>query len=247
MRVLSEIFEKIGIISIIFVFCFIITGCSGLVSFGDRSMTIEDIVKMSKAKVDSEIIILQIEVTHSKFSLETADLIRLKKQGVEDDVIEYMIGTNFTPEKFSWEYGYAPYDYSYNNFNNYYNPFTYYTGWNLSGYNPGLSYYDDRHYYSPFWGALRGVPYWRYHSPYAMAGQYNYFPQYTPSNLLELMNMGHRVGRYYYQPEYYRYNRFYPLYGMDYFPGRYYYRWHSYSRRRPDYRRPVESEKTDKD
>ena len=243
MRALSEILGEIGIISIIFVFSFMITGCSGLVTFGDRSMTIEDIIKMSKAEADSEVIIRQIEVTHSKFSLETADLIWLKRQGVEDDIIEYMIGTNFTPERFSWEYGYTPYDYSFDNFNSYYYPFTSYPGWSLSDYNPGLFYYDDLHYYSPFWGALRGVPYRRYHSPYTMTRPYNYFPQYTSSNLLELMNMGHRAGSYYYQPEYYRYNIFYPLYGMDYFPGRYYYRWDSYRKRRPDYSRPQESEK----
>ena len=206
MRVLSKVL-RIIIIGLIF----IISGCSEFVTFGDRTMTIEDIIKISKTKLDSEIIIRQIEITHSKFKLETQDIIRLKNEGVEDDVIEYMIGTDFTPDRFSWEYGYTPYEYSYYYFNSFYYPYTYNTG----SYYPN---YDDYYY------------------------RMHYYPYLFQSNIQELMQSGHRIGRYYYQPGYSRYNPFYPPSGRDYFPGRYHYRWDRYRKPIPDEYRTGEYE-----
>ena len=76
-------------------------------------MSINDIIMMSRAGVGKDIIILQMDVTHSKFKPGTADLIRLKNEGVAEEVIEYMVGSDFTPDRFSWEHGYAPFDFAY--------------------------------------------------------------------------------------------------------------------------------------
>jgi hypothetical protein len=148
----------------------LISGCSSLfLTFEDRSMTVDEIIELSKVKVGADVIIRQIETTHSKFRLDTADIIRLKNEGVEDDVIEYMIGTVFTPERFSWEYGYAPYDYWYYH---YYYP-SYY------------SFYDYYSYYSPFWGGLRGMPYYRTRSPY-------YYPVNVQTDYYRRRNLPYR-------------------------------------------------------
>ena len=147
---MKTLIKATGVITI-GLFLLLTSGCSSLfLTIEDRSMTVDDIINLSGVKVGSDIIIRQIEITHSKSKLDTADIIRLKTEGVEDEVIEYMIETVFTPERFSWEYGYAPYDYWYYH---YYYP-SYYSS------------YDYNYYYSPFWGGLRGMPYYRNRSPY---------------------------------------------------------------------------------
>lgn len=142
-----------GIITIGFIIL-MITGCSVFVTVNERAMTIDDIINLTKAEANSDIIIRQMEATNSRFELEADDIVRLKNEGVEDDIIEYMIETDFTPEAFSWEYGYRPYDYWYYHYDYYYQPIYY----------PVYDYYN---YYSPFWDGLRGVPYYRYRSPYS--------------------------------------------------------------------------------
>ena len=130
-------------------------GCSEFVGFKERALSLDDIINLSKAKVSSNAIISHIEVTHSRFKLETADIIRLKNEGVENDVIKHMIGTDFTPRRFSCDYGYTSYDYWLYNFDSYHHPIT--PGWRLSRNFP--VYYD----YSPFWGSSRGAaPYYKY-------------------------------------------------------------------------------------
>ena len=139
-----------GLITVGLILLFI-SGCSPLfLTIDERAMTVEDIINLSSVKVGVDVIIRQIETTHSKFKLETADIIRLKKEGVEDEVIEYMIETAFTPERFSWEYRHAPYDYWYYHYD----------------YPSNYSFNDYNYYYSPFWGGLRGMPYYRNRSPY---------------------------------------------------------------------------------
>ena len=65
----------------------------------------------------------------------------LKNAGVDDDVIEYMIETEFIPEQFTWDYGRAPYDYWYYHYNyayypsyDYYNPYSMYSNWGMPYY-----------------------------------------------------------------------------------------------------------------
>ena len=131
----------------------IITGCSSYMYNRERALIIDDVINMSKANAGSDVIINQIRATHSRFKLETNDIIRLKNEGVEDDVIEYMIRTDFTRRTFGWEFGYRPYDYWYYHYDYYYSPTVY-------------PIYDYYYYYSPFWNGLREAPYYRYHSPY---------------------------------------------------------------------------------
>ena len=120
----------------------IITGCSSFVSFNERAVSIDDVIFLSKANVDSEIIIRHLDTTHSRFRLETEDIIRLKNGGVDDDVIEYMIESDYSPEHYGPEYGYSPYDYWYDYYNSYYYP---YSG---DYYNPIYrSYYGEEPYY----------------------------------------------------------------------------------------------------
>ena len=146
--------SKISGIMVIGFILLVIAGCSEFVSFNKRALTLDDIINLTKAKVSSNAIISHIEVTRSRFKLETADIIRLKNEGVENDVIEHMIGTDFTPGRFSREYGYTSYDYWLYNFDSYYHPIT--PGWRLSR---NFPVYRD---YSPFWGSSRGAPYYRY-------------------------------------------------------------------------------------
>jgi len=176
MRDLSKVFSVITVGLILLM----ISGCSSFVYFRERALTIDDIINMSKAKAGSNVIISQIDVTYSRFKLETADIIRLKNEGVEDDVIEYMIATDFTPKAFGWEYGYRPYDYRYYHYDYYYHPIYY-------------PVYDYDYYYSPFRDGLRGTPYYRYRSPYSY-----------PVNILTDF---YRHRRLYYEGDYYQRDR----------------------------------------
>ena len=53
----------------------------------------DDIKKMSRAGINDEVIISQIDATNSIFYLSSADIIDLKKSGVSQRVINYMIQT----------------------------------------------------------------------------------------------------------------------------------------------------------
>ena len=56
---------------------------------------IYDIKQMSNAGIDDKVIIRQIEATHSRFSLSTADIIDLKNAGVSQNVIDAMIQSGY--------------------------------------------------------------------------------------------------------------------------------------------------------
>ena len=119
----------------------IITGCSSFVSFNERAVSIDDVIFLSKADVDSEIIIRHLETTHSRFRLETEDIIHLNNEDVDNDVIEYMIESDYSPEHYGLEHGYSPYDYWYDYYNSYYYPYS-------GNYNPIYrSYYREEPYY----------------------------------------------------------------------------------------------------
>jgi len=86
-------------------------GCSLLSTVNERALTVDDVVEMACADVGSDVIRRQIEATRSRFELTAQDIIRLKKAGVEDSVLEAMIDTENMPDYFSWEFGYDPYEY----------------------------------------------------------------------------------------------------------------------------------------
>ncbi len=58
-----------------------------------ESLTLEDICALSKSGLKDSLIIQQIQETHSYFYLSTAEISFLKKSGVSQKVIEYMIQT----------------------------------------------------------------------------------------------------------------------------------------------------------
>ena len=79
---------------------FITLGCSAFMSFNEQTLSIYDIIDMSKAKINSDVIIHQIAVTHSRFKLKPSDIERLENAGVEYDVIEYMIAPDLDKGKY---------------------------------------------------------------------------------------------------------------------------------------------------
>ena len=157
-----------GVITIGFIIL-MITGCSAFVIVNERAMSIDDVINLTKAEASSDVIIRQIEATNSRFELEADDIVRLKNEGVEDDVIEFMIETGYTPQRMRRDYNYAPYDY----WNNYYNKFYYpYYDYN---YNPDAYY------------LYGGVPYYRHRSPYIVrreSGLVGRYYEYYPSTPL---------------------------------------------------------------
>jgi hypothetical protein len=149
----------------------VITGCSVISTVNPRAVSLNDIIAMSKSGVGSGVIISHIQATHSRYHLSPGDIIRLKNEGVADDVLKAMIQTetvSSNPPLFDWEnpnWGFTPYD-NWSNYNSY--P----TGYYLSPYDypyivfrqPGLlgrfyNYYPLDLY--PKYG-----PYERYYPPY---------------------------------------------------------------------------------
>ena len=114
-----------------------ISGCSAFMTeIEERALVEEEIIAMSKAGVGSNVIIRKIQVTRSQFSLNTEDIIRLKKEDISDDVIEAMINSDIAAEEVDLERSYSLYDYWFNYYNTFYpayvysdpvNPFPYYT------------------------------------------------------------------------------------------------------------------------
>jgi outer membrane lipoprotein SlyB len=56
-------------------------------------LTVDDIKEMTQARWSDQVIINQIDATHSVFYLSTADIIDLKNSEVSQKVIDYMIKT----------------------------------------------------------------------------------------------------------------------------------------------------------
>ncbi|MDP2983143.1 MAG: hypothetical protein Q8O92_07430 [Candidatus Latescibacter sp.] len=128
-------------------------GCSTLSTVNPRAASIDDIISMTRAGVGSEVIKSHIEATHSRFQLSSGDIVRLKKEGVADDLLKAMIQTeniSSAPPLFDWEnpnWGFTPYD----NFN-YYN-------------------YPTGYYLSPY-----DYPYIVFRQPGLLGRFYNYYP-----------------------------------------------------------------------
>jgi uncharacterized protein YcfJ len=61
-----------------------------------QPLTLEDIKALSRANVRDDLIISQINATHTVYRLGTAQIVDLKNAGVSDAVIDYMINTPAT-------------------------------------------------------------------------------------------------------------------------------------------------------
>jgi|GEM_PF-4164812 hypothetical protein len=111
---MSKTAEKILIAGILI----IMSGCAPLhLTVDKREMSVDDVISLSKIDLDSDIIILQLESTYSKFRLDTQEILRLKTAGVDDEIIKYMIETTSDPGRFSWEYRDSPTNESFYGFN----------------------------------------------------------------------------------------------------------------------------------
>jgi len=98
-----------------------IAGCSALEIGNPRAITVQDVIDMTNAGVGKDVIIRHIEVTRSRFELSPQEIVRLKKAGVDDKVLEAMVETEAYPEYgYGYEFGYSPYDYSFNYYNHWY-------------------------------------------------------------------------------------------------------------------------------
>jgi len=99
-----------------------ISGCSAHMTPRESSHGLDerDVIALTKAGVGSGVIIQKIRVSRSQFSLETDDIIRLKKQGVDDDVIRTMIGTDEAAKRADLARSYDLYEYWFNYYNTFY-------------------------------------------------------------------------------------------------------------------------------
>ena len=62
-----------------------------------QQLTLKDIEEMSKNRISDKTIIEEIKATSSVFYLSSDDIIQLKKAGVSQKVIDYMIQTSQQP------------------------------------------------------------------------------------------------------------------------------------------------------
>jgi len=84
-----------------------------------RGLVEDDVVAMSEAGVPPDIIIRKMEVSDSKFDIGTDDILRLKRRGVADEVINAMLNTTDAAREDDIVRGYALYE----QWHNYYNTF----------------------------------------------------------------------------------------------------------------------------
>ncbi|HUT62470.1 MAG TPA: hypothetical protein VMZ04_00800 [Anaerolineae bacterium] len=146
----------VNILSAISLAGLVMSGCSTFIPAHKRAMEVEDIISMTKSDVGMDIITRQIEATRSRFMLDADTIIRLKEAGVEDSVIEAMIGTDEVTEYTGWEQGYAPY----------HDWLHYQYLWY-----PGYAYSGNQYYVDPYTGVPR--------SKHPLIGQSRYYP-YVP-------------------------------------------------------------------
>ncbi|MCD6335206.1 MAG: hypothetical protein J7M27_07740 [Candidatus Latescibacteria bacterium] len=114
-------------------------------SWAERPRTLmkEDVVNMATSDIGDAVIIAQIDATGSRFDLSVSDVTELKKAGVSEKVIEYMIGAGMEPDQ---EVRYVRYSYYP------YHPITtYYSGVRVVYVN------GSRWHYSPRRGGRAGV------------------------------------------------------------------------------------------
>ena len=139
----------------------LLAGCSSIRVANERAVSVDEVIKMSQAGVDKDVIISQLETTYSRFKLTTDDIVRLTEAGVNKDVIQSMVESGSAPDPFSWEYGWTPYD----NWINYYDYYGYYNGY--------MYHYP---YYSTFIPYMYMTPYVTYREPGLVGRFYHYAP-----------------------------------------------------------------------
>jgi hypothetical protein len=61
------------------------------------SLTIQDVIRLSKENVSDDLIIAQVKHNAKAFDLNSDEIIELKKSGVSENVIKYLVDPNYSP------------------------------------------------------------------------------------------------------------------------------------------------------
>ncbi len=86
----------------------------------ERSLTEAEIMEMTRADAGANVINRMIDVNGAKFDLSIDDIVRLKKAGVDEEVIAHMIGTGDAAREADIDRSYDLYDYWFNYYNTFY-------------------------------------------------------------------------------------------------------------------------------
>jgi hypothetical protein len=181
----------------------------------DEYLSVDDVVTMSRQGVSAEVIIAQIESTHSVFDLSTEDILELTDEGVPQSVIEAMIRTADTESSQSSEYdqssdystGYdsdyqtstdAQYRFSFALALGYYDPWDYYYPWSAYYAACYPFYWVDYGFYHPFYI----YDPWFYHGRHFWYHSYPYYRVHVRSGGRHLWGRG--PGRGNNPPPFYR-------------------------------------------
>ena len=120
-------------------------GCATTGSMYDHSMTKDDVIALTKNGVSDDVIINQIQATHSRFQLSNDDLVALKNAGVSDTVVNAMLKHSGDRQT-----------------SGYYSPYYWDSYWYGSAYwNFGPRYIYSYPYYRPYAVYPHYTPYYR--------------------------------------------------------------------------------------
>ena len=103
-------------------------------------MTVDDVIALARDSVGDDVILAQMNATHSYFRLTNNDIRDLKKNGVSDQVINAMIKTGDQPKTSTRRVVYDPYYYGYaypNFYSPWYSPAYFGFSYNRGGYYGG--------------------------------------------------------------------------------------------------------------
>gem|GEM_PF-6290336 len=188
------IYTAIAVLGLMLV---VFSGCSSMVMVNERAISLEDVINLSKADLSSDVIISHIDATRSIFKLTSEDIIRLNEEGVDNDVIEYIINSDIDSERYGWMSSTSPYDY--------------WSHYSTSYYYPNYDYYFNRHSGYSYNYPYSYYPSYYYNRPY---NNYNYGGMSYYRSPYYVRRTPGLVGRFYeYAPSV-------PLYGRDYYPDR---------------------------
>jgi hypothetical protein len=77
-----------------------LAGCASLGAQRPPPPTLEEIVALSKSGAPAEEIIQRMDASHAVYRLPASELAKLREQGVQDAVIDYMQRTYIEEERF---------------------------------------------------------------------------------------------------------------------------------------------------
>jgi len=81
----------------------------------NQSLTLGEIVELSRKNVPSPVIVRYVDGTLEEYPLKTEDVIRLRREGVTNEVIDYLLTTPsltvdqaFVRDRYWWDRTYRP-------------------------------------------------------------------------------------------------------------------------------------------